>query len=312
MATENEKTIQIRTSEGLHGRWSEFQKKFKEDNGTNTTAEQIFEKVIDSYEQAEKEKGYTSFQKQIKDYDINQANNRRILMSCIETVENTENRVREEFKKELENQKNQITSLIEAKNKYKEEADKANEEAKQANEEKEKAIKENDVLVQRNNELQKDKEMNLETIQNLNEQNASMVSKVNEFDNLKNTCNALDTEKGKLVSDIRVLNSEKENLKKQLEDNKDEIKRLNTELDRIRNDNKSELDNLRKEYEAELDKQLDKQKSELMKAYEKQKNDLRESLNNTINDLKVRLENSEKRFDDLVSKLTLNQSNLSK
>ena len=292
MADTENKTIQIRTNSTLFERWNTFVNRQKNDNNLSKVDE-VLDLVMDQVDRIEKEQNFTSYDKQIKNFDSLSGSLRNLFIGLVEIANNTENTVREEFAKRLDNQDSQISELRNAANSAKEEAQNAKIEAKQAIEERQVAIQEKENLETVIASLSADKSQLSESLKNLTEQNASMISKVNEFEKLNSDFLALKDSFNRIQSELAVTNANLESSEKNLKE-KDQV------LVEFRNSSEKALSDLKKEFEKtlaektaecnsrlkELKAEAKEQNSGLKALYEAQIKDLRKA----NDDLNLRLE----------------------
>lgn len=225
MADTENKTIQIRTNSTLFERWNTFVNRQKSDNNLSKVDE-VLDLVMDQVDRFEREQNFTSYDKQIKNFDSLSGSLRNLFIGLVEIANNTENTVREEFAKRLDNQDSQISELRNVANSAKEEAQNAKLEANQAIADRQAAIQEKEKLKTEIASLSADKSQLSESLKNLGEQNASMISKVNEFEKLNSDYLALKDAFNKIQSELAVTTANLDRLKEL----KEEAKEQNSEL----------------------------------------------------------------------------------
>lgn len=229
MADTENKTIQIRTNSTLFERWNTFVNRQKSDNNLSKVDE-VLDLVMDQVDRFEREQNFTSYDKQIKNFDSLSGSLRNLFIGLVEIANNTENTVREEFAKRLDNQDSQISELRNVANSAKEEAQNAKLEANQAIADRQAAIQEKEKLETEIASLSADKSQLSESLKNLGEQNASMIAKVNEFEKLNSEYLALKDSFNKIQSDLAVTTANLESSETRLKELKEEAKEQNSEL----------------------------------------------------------------------------------
>lgn len=292
MADIENKTIQIRTNSTLFERWNSFVNRQKSDNNLSKVDE-VLDLVMDQVDRFEKEQNFTSYDKQIKNFDSLSCSLRNLFIGLVEIANNTENTVREEFAKKLDNQDSQISELRNAANTAKEEAQNAKIEAKQAIEERQVAIQEKENLETIISSLSADKSQLSESLKNLTEQNASMSSKVNEFEKLNSDFLALKDSFNRIKSELAVTHANLESSEKNLKEKDQALAELKNSFEKANWNLRSEFAKTLAEKKVEFNSQLKdfraeakEQNSGLKALYEAQIKDLRKA----NEDLNLRLE----------------------
>ena len=292
MAETENKTIQIRTNSTLFERWNTFVNRQKNDNNLSKVDE-VLDLVMDQVDRFEKEQNFTSFDKHIKNFDSLSGSLRNLFIGLVEIANNTENTVREEFAKRLDNQDSQISELRNAANTAKEEAQNAKIEAEQAIEERQVAIQEKENLETIISSLSADKSQLSESLKNLTEQNVSMSSKVNEFEKLNSDFLALKDSFNRIQSELAVTHANLESSEKNLKEKDQALAELKDSFEKATWNLRSEFAKTLAEKKVEFNSQLKdfraeakEQNSGLKALYEAQIKDLRKA----NEDLNLRLE----------------------
>ena len=229
MADTENKTIQIRTNSTLFERWNSFVNRQKSDNNLSKVDE-VLDLVMDQVDRFEREQNFTSYDKQIKNFDSLSGSLRNLFIGLVEIANNTENTVREEFAKRLDNQDSQISELRNVANSAKEEAQNAKLEANQAIADRQAAIQEKEKLETMIAELSADKVQLSGSVKNLTEQNASMVSKVNAYEALNSDFSLLKDNLNQVKAELAVTTANLESSETRLKELKEEAKVQNSEL----------------------------------------------------------------------------------
>lgn len=308
MADTENKTIQIRTNSTLFERWNTFVNRQKNDNNLSKVDE-VLDLVMDQVDRFEKEQNFTSYDKQIKNFDSLSNSLRNLFIGLVEIANNTENTVREEFAKRLDNQDSQISELRNAANTAKEEAQNAKIEAKQAIEERQVAIQEKENLETVIASLSADKAQLSDSLRNLTEQNASMISKVNEFEKLNSDFLALKDSFNRIQTELAVTHANLESSEKNLKEKDQVLTKLEDSFDKALFDSRKEFAKTLAEKTIELKAvkaEAKLQNSGLKDLYEAQIRDLRKANEDLNHRLEQALRLSNPKSDSKKNKQSLN------